>query len=140
MGAGGGKQIPFDQDNWELYDTTRDWSQSQNLAAQQPERVAELQRLWLIEAAKYSVLPLDDRTAERFNAEIAGRPEMLRGRTTLLLGAGMSRLSENTVLNVKNKSFAVTAEMIVPEDGAEGVILAQGGRFGGWSLYSRGGS
>jgi hypothetical protein len=134
--TGAGAQIPFDQDNWELYDT---WSQSRNIAREHPEKLAELQRLWLIEAVKYNVLPLDDRTAQRFNSDLAGRPQLVGSRKSLLLGSGMGRLSENTVLNIKNKSFAVTAEMIVPNDGAEGVILAQGGRFGGWSLYTRGG-
>jgi arylsulfatase A-like enzyme len=133
------KLKPFDQDVWELYDTTKDWSQAQDLAQQHPEKLEELKRLWLIEAVKYNVLPLDDRTAERFNAELAGRPDLLRGRKSLLLGPGMGRLSENSVPNIKNKSFSVTAEIILPRDGADGVILSQGGRFGGWSLYMKGG-
>ena len=131
---------PFDQDRWELYDTSKDWSQAQDLAAQLPAKLEELKRLWLMEATRYGVLPMDDRMSERFNADLAGRPDVLRGRTSMLLGAGMGRLSENSVPNVKNKSFSVTAEMVVPHEGAEGVILAQGGRFGGWSLYARGAS
>jgi arylsulfatase len=104
-----------------------------------PDKLEELKRLWLVEAVKYNVLPIDDRTAERFNAQIAGRPDLMMGRKNLLLGPGMGRLSENSVLNVKNKSFSVTAEILVRDDLAEGVILSQGGRFGGWSLYIKGG-
>jgi arylsulfatase len=104
-----------------------------------PERLAELQRLWLIEVAKYNVLPLDDRRIERFDSDIAGRPVLVTGTSQLLFG-GMGRLSENSVLNLKNKSHAVTAEITVPKGGAEGVVVAQGGEFGGWSLYLVGGT
>jgi arylsulfatase len=126
--------VPFDDDVWELYDGATDYSQARDLAAEQPERLHALQRLWLIEAVKNNVLPLDDRTGERMNPDIAGRPTLLRG-TSQLLFPGMGRLSENTVLNVKNKSFSVTAELSAPAKGADGVVIAQGGRFGGWSLY-----
>jgi arylsulfatase len=84
------------------------------------------------------VLPLDDRRIERFNPDLAGRPQLVRGNSQLLFG-GMGRLSENTVLNVKNKSHSVTAQLEVPDGGAEGVIVSQGGAFAGWSLYARGG-
>jgi arylsulfatase A-like enzyme len=132
-----GEQAPaFDDDKWELYDTTSDWSQARDLAAEQPERLHELQRLWLIEATRYGVLPLDDRAAERVNPEIAGRPQLVKGSSQLLFG-GMSRLSENTVLNIKNKSHAVTAEIEVPDSAAQGVIVAQGGSIGGWALYAK---
>ena len=87
---------------------------------------------------KYNVLPLDDRRMERFNSDIAGRPVLVKGNKQILFG-GMGRLSENSVLNIKNKSFAVTGDLEVPASGAEGVIIAQGGRFGGWSLYAKGG-
>src|SRR5262249_55640883 len=106
----GEKQRPFDQDLWELYDTTKDWSQAQDLARQMPEKLEELKRLWLLEAVRYDVLPLDDRTAERMNSDLAGRPSVLRGRKVMLLGAGMGRLSESSVPNIKNKSFSVTAQ------------------------------
>jgi len=129
---------PFDDDVWELYDTTTDWSQSHDLAAEMPEKLAELQQLWLEEAKKYNVLPLDDRRIERFNSDLVGRPVLVKGNSQLLFG-GMGRLSENSVLNIKNKSHAVTAEVVVPETGAEGVIVAQGGAFAGWSLYAKGG-
>jgi arylsulfatase len=137
-GAVVGALPPFDDDVWELYDGTSDYSQARNLAAEQPEMLAKLQRLWLIEATKYQVLPLDDRTAERFVPELAGRPTLIRG-TSQLFFSGMGRLSENSVVNIKNKSFSVTAELDVPERGVEGVIIAQGGRFGGWALYAKDG-
>jgi arylsulfatase A-like enzyme len=134
-----GEKVPtFDDDNWELYDTNKDWSQANNLAKQMPEKLHELQRLWLIAAARYNVLPLDDRRAERLNSDMAGRPVLIKGNTQLLFGS-MGRLSENTVLNIKNKSHSATAEIVVPPKGAEGVIVCQGGNVGGWSLYAKGG-
>jgi arylsulfatase len=128
----------FDDDTWELYDGATDYSQAHNLAAEQPERLAKLQRLWLIEATKYNVLPMDDRTGERLNPDLAGRPTLIRGDSQLFF-PGMGRLSENSVVSIKNRSFAVTAELDIPTDGASGVIIAQGGRFGGWSLYAKDG-
>jgi arylsulfatase len=128
----------FDDDVWELYDGNTDWTQSNDLSKENPEKLHELQRLWLIEAVKYNVLPLDDRQIERFIPESAGRPTLIKGNTQLLFG-GMGRLSENSVLDIKNKSFALTAELDVPADGADGVIIAQGGRFGGWALYAKDG-
>jgi len=125
----------FDDDVWELY-APEDWTQARDLSAQQPERLHELQRLFLIEAVKYNVLPLDDRRVERFNPDIAGRPQLIHGNSQLLFG-GMGRLSENSVVVIKNKSHAVTAELVVPETGARGVFIAQGGAFGGWSLYAK---
>jgi arylsulfatase len=130
----GGVIPAFDDDVWELYDGGTDYSQARNLAAEQLDRLHQLQRLWLIEATKYNVLPIDDRTAERLNPELAGRPTLIHGNSQLLF-AGMGRLSENSVVSIKNKSFSVTAELDVPEGGSRGVIIAQGGRFGGWSLY-----
>ena len=128
---------PFDDDVWELY-APDDWSQARDVAAEMPEKLAELQDLWLEEARTYNVLPLDDRRVERFNADLVGRPVLVRGNSQLLFG-GMGRLSESSILNTKNKSHAVTAEIVVPETGAEGVIIAQGGAFAGWSLYAKGG-
>jgi arylsulfatase len=124
---------PISADVWELYGPD-DWTQSHDLAEEQPEKLAELQRLFLIEAARYNVLPLDDRRAERFNADLAGRPQLIHGRSQLLY-EGMGRLSENSVVVVKNKSHAVTAQIEVPDGGADGVIVAQGGAYAGWSLY-----
>jgi arylsulfatase A-like enzyme len=125
---------PLDDDVWELYDSGTDWSQAHDLAAERPEKLAELQALFLEEARKYGVLPLDDRRVERFNPDLAGRPTLIRGNSQILF-AGMGRLTENVLVNVKNKSHAVTAEVVVPDGGADGVIFAQGGEFGGWSLY-----
>jgi len=131
------KPMPaFDDDLWELYDTNTDWTQAKDLAKDNPKKLAEMQRLFLIEAAKYSVLPLDDRRIERFNPDLAGRPQLIKGKTQLLFG-GMGRLSENSIVTVKNKSYSVTAEIEVPKTGAEGVIVAQGGLTGGWSLYAK---
>jgi arylsulfatase A-like enzyme len=124
---------PFNEDVWELYGPD-DWTQAHDLAAENPDKLAELQRLWLIEAAKYNVIPLDDRSFERFNPDLAGRPKLLQG-TTQVLFSGM-RVSENCVLALKNKSHTVTANITVPESGAAGVIVTQGGTVGGWSLYA----
>ena len=133
----------WDDDTWELY-SPDDWSQAHNLAKEmsgQPElaqKLHELQRLFLIEAVRYNVLPLDDRKTERFVPELAGRPMLIRGNTQMLY-SGMQGLGENLVLNVKNKSHAITAQVVIPKDGARGVILAQGGLFGGWSIYAKDG-
>ena len=128
----------LDDDEWELYDTTKDWSQARDVSKEFPAKLRELQRLWLIEATRYKVLPIDDRTLEKFNPEIAGRPVLIKGNTQILF-PGMGRLSENAVLNLKNKSYSVTAEIVVPDGGAAGVIVAQGANIGGWSLYMHGG-
>jgi arylsulfatase A-like enzyme len=133
----GGDLPPYDDDVWELYGPD-DWSQTKDLSKENPEKLHELQRLFLIEATRYGVLPLDDRRVERFDPEIAGRPILIHGKSQLLFG-GMSRLTENTVINIKNKSHSVTAQVEVPKDGAEGVVVAQGGAFGGWSLYLKDG-
>ena len=130
-----GAQPPLSDDVWELYDTTKDWSQANDLAAKMPEKVAELKRLFDLEATKYNVFPLDDRKAERVNSDIAGRPQVVHG-TTQLLFSGMRRLSENTAINTKNKSHSVTAELEIASSGAKGVIAAHGGHMGGWSLYA----
>ena len=104
-----------------------------------PEKLAELKQLWHDEAVKYNVLPLDDRRIERFNPDLAGRPQLVRGSSQLIF-RGMKRLSESSVINLKNKSHSVTAQLQVPEGGADGVIVAQGGAFAGWSLYLKGGT
>jgi arylsulfatase A-like enzyme len=128
-------QLPaYDDDVWELYAPT-DWSQAHNIAAENPQMLKELQRQFLIEAVKYNVLPLDDRRVERFNSDLAGRPTLIKGKSQLLF-SGMRRLTENVVLNLKNKSWSVTAEVLLPESNAQGVIIAQGGAFGGWSFYT----
>ena len=129
-----GAELPaIDDDVWELY-APDDWTQSNDLAAEQPEKLRELQRLFLIEATRYGVLPLDDRRVERFVPEIAGRPSLIKGNSQLLFG-GMKRISENSMIVIKNRSHAVTAQLVIPEAGGEGVVIAQGGAFGGWSIY-----
>lgn len=133
----GEKTVALDDDVWELYEPG-DWTQAHDVAQTNPTKLHELQRLWLIEAVRYKVLPIDDRKAERLNSDIAGRPMLVKGKTQLLFG-GMGRLAENCVLNLKNKSHAVTAEIVVPDQGAEGVIIAQGANIGGWALYARDG-
>ncbi|MGW2093010.1 arylsulfatase [Promicromonospora sukumoe] len=133
------KRMPaFDDDVWELYDGSTDFTQAHDLAAERPEVLARLQRLWLIEATRYNVLPMDDRTGERLNPDLAGRPTLVRGDSQIFF-PGMGRLSENSVVNVKNKSFAVTAEVDVAEGPTSGVLVAQGGRFGGWCVHTTGG-
>ncbi len=134
----GGEMPAFDDDLWELYDGNLDYSQAHDVAGEHPDMLANLQRLWLIEAVKYNVVPLDDRSAERLNPELAGRPTLIRGNSQLFF-AGMGRLSENSVVSIKNKSFSVTAHVDIPDDGANGVIIAQGGRFGGWAVYFKDG-
>jgi arylsulfatase len=125
----------LDDDTWELYDGSSDWTQARDLSAEQPDRLAGLQRLWLIEAVKYNVLPIDDRRYERLNATMAGRPQLVSG-TSQVLFPGMKRLSEHSVIDVKNRSFTVTASVeAAPQGATNGVIVAQGGRFGGWALY-----
>ena len=125
---------PFAEDTWELYDTNTDWSQAHDLAAELPDKLNELKARFMEEARKYNVLPLDDRRVERFNSDLAGRPTLIRGTSQLLFG-GMGRLSEHSVINIKNKSHSVTAEVTVTDGGADGVIVSQGGAFAGWSLY-----
>src|SRR5260370_6374118 len=134
-----GSAKPFDDDVWELYDTTKDWSQAHDLSKEMPDKLHELQRLWVMEAMRNNVFPLDDRLAERFNPDLAGRPVLMRG-TSQVLANGMGGLGENGIINLKNKSHSVTAQVNVPEGKpAEGVILSQGGIPGGWMLYVKNG-
>lgn len=106
---------------------------------QNPAKLKELQELFLKEAIKNHVLPIDDRGAERVNAAIAGRPDLMAGRTSLTVFEGMTGMTENVFINLKNRSHTITASVEIPDRGAEGVILCQAGRFGGWSLYLKGG-
>lgn len=126
-------------DTWELYDTRADFSLANDLAAKEPGKLKELQDLFLKEAAKNHVLPLDDRSIERLNAALAGRPDLMAGRTSLTVFEGMTGMSENAFINIKNRSHTITAEVEIPRGGGDGVILCQAGRFGGWSLYLKGG-
>jgi arylsulfatase A-like enzyme len=134
-----GKQKPLQSDTWDLFDIRSDFSLAKNLAAEQPQKLKQLQALFMEEAEKYHVLPIDDRTIERTNPALAGRPDLLGDRTSLVLYEGMQGMLENTFMNVKNKSMKITAELEIPAGGANGAILSQGGRFGGWSLYMKDG-
>jgi arylsulfatase len=126
-------------DIWELYDTRKDFSLANDLSKQNPAKLKEMKELFLTEAVKYQVLPIDDRSIERANPQIAGRPDLMGGRTSLTVYQGMKGLSENVFINIKNKSHTITAEVEIPNGGASGVVLAQAGRFGGWSLYLKDG-
>jgi arylsulfatase len=134
-----GKQKPLESDTWDLYNVREDFSLTRNLAGEHPEKLKALQAQFMAEAQKYHVLPIDDRTVERVNPALAGRPDLLGDRKSLTLYDGMNGMLENTFINVKNQSKTITAEVEIPKGGAKGVILAQGGRFGGWSLYMKDG-
>jgi len=136
--TGVAKMVAFDDDVWELYDTTKDWTQSKDVSKEQPDMLHKLQQLWLIEAVKYNVLPLDDRFAERANAELAGRPELIKGNRQIIFGP-MGRVPSLAMITFQNKSYALTAELSVPASGAEGVIVALGGVTGGLSVYVKDG-
>jgi arylsulfatase A-like enzyme len=130
---------PLINDIWELYDVRQDFSLNNDLAKANPQKLAEMQKLFMQEAPKYQVLPIDDRVLERLNAVLVGRPDLMGRRTSLTLGEGMTGMLENVFINVKNRSKTITAEVEIPKGGANGVIIAQGGRFGGWSLYLKNG-
>ncbi len=131
---------PLSEDRWELYETTTDWSQAHDLAQKFPEKLAELQQLFIAEASKYQVLPIDDRLSERMNPRLAPRHDLMAGRREVTLPPGMPGLREDAAPNVKNTSFTITVTVEVPTGGADGVLVAQGGRFGGWSLYVKEGT
>ncbi len=130
---------PLEADKWELYNVHEDFSLTDDLADQNPEKLKELKALFDRDAERFNVYPIDDRVIERVNPAIAGRPDLMNGRTSLTLYDGMNGMLENTFINVKNKSKTITAEIEIPKNGANGVILTQGGRFGGWSLYMKDG-
>jgi arylsulfatase A-like enzyme len=125
----------FDEDKWELYNTAEDFSCAIDLAAKNPDKLKEMQDAFLAEAIKYNVLPLDDRVYERLNPAVAGRPDLLAGRTSLTLYEGMFGMKENGFINTKNRSYSIAADVEVSRGGASGVILAQGGVHAGWSFY-----
>jgi arylsulfatase A-like enzyme len=127
----------FDQDNWELYNVAQDFSESQDLAKDNPQKLAELQNLFLKEAKKYKVLPLDDRTIQRF--DINTRPSITNGRNSFSYYTTVTGIPEGSAPNTKNRSFSITADIDVAKDGAEGVLVTQGGRFAGWSFFLKDG-
>ena len=130
---------PLAEDVWELYDTGKDFSLVKDLSKKYPEKLAELQELFMTEAEHNHALPIDDRVLERVNAELVGRPDLMGKRTSITVAQGMTGMTENVFLNIKNKSKTITAEVEVPESGANGAIIVQGGRFGGWALYVKDG-
>lgn len=130
---------PLEDDVWELYDTRGDFSLVNDLAAKEPAKLKELRDLFMKEGARFHALPIDDRSLERLNAALVGRPDLMAGRTSLTVFDGMTGIAENVFINVKNRSHTITAEVEIPQGGGEGVILCQAGRFGGWSLYMKAG-
>jgi len=129
------------QDNsaWELYNVRSDFSLANDLAGKNPKKLAEMQKLFLAEAARHGVLPMDDRVFERLDAALVGRPDLMGKRTSMTLAEGMTGMMEGVFVNVKNRSKTITAEVDVPANGGNGTVIAQGGRFGGWSLYIKDG-
>jgi arylsulfatase len=123
------------EDLWELYHVDDDFSMSQNLAEKNPEKLKELQSLFTSEAIEHHVLPIDDRTIERFDPKIAGRPDLMDGRTELTVFPGMVYMAENAFINMKNTSFELAADVEITQGKNHGVLLAQGGRFGGWAFW-----
>jgi arylsulfatase len=121
----------FEQDKWELYHVAEDFSESTDLAGQQPDKLRELKERWWTEAGKYNVLPLDDRGGAR----ALEQPRNTQPRTTLTLLPGMPTAHGNTALNIRNRSHSITAEVEIPAHGAQGVLLSLGGRFAGYSFY-----
>jgi arylsulfatase len=130
---------PVKDDVWELYNVAEDFSQANDLAAQNPAKLKELQDLFMKEAVRNNVLPIDDRRSERFNPAIAGRPDLLNGRKSLTVYPGMMGMTENAFINVKGVPHTVTAEVEVKDAKTSGVIIAQAGYFGGWTLYLKDG-
>lgn len=129
---------PLDKDVWELYNVKEDFSESNDLAASNPQKLKELQELFMKEAMKYNVLPIDDRFEQRFDAAIAGRPDLMGSRTKLNLYDGMV-VSEFAAINIKSRNYTITADVELPSANTNGVIIAQAGRFGGWTLYMKAG-
>jgi arylsulfatase len=124
-------------DVWELYHVDVDFSEADDLAAQNPQKLEELKAVFLKEAVRNHVLPIDDRRSERFNPATAGRPDLLGGRRTLTVFPGMVGMMENAFINVKGVHHTITAEVELKDDKTSGVIIAQAGYFGGWTLYMK---
>jgi arylsulfatase len=122
---------------WELYHVTEDFSEANDLAAKEPAKLRALQDLFLVEAAKYDVLPLDNSKVQRLDT--ANRPSLTRGRNVFSYYPGAVRIPEGAAPDIKNKSFQIVAGVQIPEGGAEGMLITQGGRFAGWGLFVLGG-
>jgi arylsulfatase A-like enzyme len=130
---------PLENDTWELYNVNDDFSEANNLATSNPEKLKELQAIFAREATKNHVFPIDDRRSERFNPEIAGRPDLIGNRTSLTVYEGMVGITENAFLNIKNRNYTISSEVELKDGNTNGVIISQAGRFGGWSLYMKNG-
>ncbi len=130
---------PLTEDVWELYHITEDFSEAHDLAAKDPVKLKEMQDLFMKEAIRNHVLPIDDRRSERFNPAMAGRPDLMGNRTSLTVYPGMVGMMENAFINVKNRHYTVTANVELRDGNTNGVIIAQGGRFAGWTLYMKDG-
>jgi arylsulfatase A-like enzyme len=133
------KSPALKDDVWELYKIDEDFSQANDLAKTNPQKLKELQAVFLKEAIRNNVLPIDDRRAERFVPSIAGRPDLMGGRKSLTVYPGMTGMMENAFINVKGVPHTVTAEVEVKDANTQGVIIAQAGYFGGWVLYMKDG-
>jgi arylsulfatase len=129
---------PLAEDIWDLYNSNEDFSLANNVAAKNPDKLKSLQALFMTEAEKYHVLPIDDRLLERTNAELVGRPTIMEGRTKVTYGLGMKGMGVDIFIATPGKSYTMTADVEV-KAGANGVLVAQGGRFGGLSFYIKGG-
>ena len=118
--------------NWELYNVERDRTESDDLAKAMPDRLKETQDLFYAEARKYDVLPLDNSTLSRWNAP---RPNLTTGRTEFEYSGELSGVPASAAPNILNKSYSITVEVEIPDGGAEGMIVIEGGRFGGYGLF-----
>ncbi|HRI78874.1 MAG TPA: arylsulfatase [Cyclobacteriaceae bacterium] len=125
---------PLQEDVCELYNVNEDFSQANNLVDKNPEKLEELKKKFMEEAIKFNVLPIDDRSIERLDPKIAGRPDLMNGKKTLTLYEGAKGIPENAFINIKNSSLTITADVEIPANGS-GVMVCQGGDFGGWSFY-----
>jgi arylsulfatase A-like enzyme len=130
--VGAAVEDPANAFKWELYDLTKDWTQANNLAASNPDKLRELQELFWVEAAKYQVLPLDASAATRL---VAPRPNLTAGRTEFTYSGQLTGIPHGDAPSILNTSYTITAEIEIPPGGAEGVLLTEGGRFGGFGFY-----
>jgi arylsulfatase len=129
----------YAKDKWELFHVAEDFGQATDLADKYPKKLKELQQLFHKEAIKYGVYPMDDRSFQRLNATNAGRPDIMGDRKEMILYPGMGGMAENVFIDTLSRSIVVTADLVIPKGGANGVIVSQGGLFGGWSLYAKDG-
>ncbi len=129
----GARTVPFDDDVWELYDGSKDQTQAHDLSKEMPDMLHKLQRCSSSKPPNTMSFRSTTAASNAFNAELVGRPQTIKGKKQVLF-PGMKRISESSVLNIKNKSFQVTAQLVVPADGGQGTIIAQGGADGGWGL------